>query len=150
MGPVLNPIIRHALTINRLGRGQRLHGRPGRLPASDDAHNLYPMGARLEGGGDAVVDLVVEALHRFVGAREVEALTRDGHLDGVGEVGVEDARVVAAGEDCLNLVRVWVGAGHCGFVVDDDVSCRCETEIEKERGCMYVRRAYLLVHIYIH
>ena len=72
------------------------------------------MRPRLEGGGDAVVDLVVEALHRCVITGEVEVLTGDGHADGVGEVGVEDSRVVTGGEYFFNLVGVRVRGGHCG------------------------------------
>jgi len=53
----------------------------------------------------------VEGLHGLVVGADVEILADDGDVDGVGEVGVEDAGDVAVGEHLFDLVGGWVG-GH--------------------------------------
>lgn len=44
-------------------------------------------------------------------AGDVEVYADDADVDVVGEIGVEDGGVVAAGEDFFDLVGCWVG-GH--------------------------------------
>lgn len=46
-------------------------------------------------------------------AGDVEVHADDADVDVVGEVGVEDGGVLAAGEDFFDLVGCWVG-GHVG------------------------------------
>ena len=45
-------------------------------------------------------------------AFNVEVLIHDTHIDGVGEVGVEDTWNVTIGEHLFNLVGIWIGRRH--------------------------------------
>lgn len=103
-----------------LGSGcrQRLHRRPGRLPAPDDAQHFHLERLDFERRGDVPVDLVVEALDGIVAAAEVEVLAaHDQNVDFLGEVAVEDVRVAAVREHFFDLVGGGVGGGHDGFLL---------------------------------
>ena len=97
------------LTVLRRRRDARLDRRPRRLPATNHTQDFRMDRVGLDELPQLGEDLVVEALDGAVMAREVEAVTDDGDVDGVGVVFVEDARDETVGEHFFDLIRGWIG-----------------------------------------
>ena len=81
---------------------------PSRFTTSNDTHNLKRICPIFESRDGALEETVVKVLYGVVATSEVEVLTNDDYIDGVAEVGVEDAWVAAVGEHFLNLIGIWV------------------------------------------
>ena len=81
---------------------------PSRFTTSNNTHNLKRICPIFEPRDGALKETVVKVLYGVVATSEVKVLTNDDHIDGVAEVGVEDAWVAAVGEHFLNLIGIWV------------------------------------------
>ena len=97
------------LTVLRRRRDAGLDRRPGRLAATNYTHDLRMDRVGLHQLPQLGEDLVVEALGGVVVAREMEVVTDDGDVDGVGVVFVEDARDETVGEHFFDLISGRVG-----------------------------------------
>ena len=81
---------------------------PSRFTTSNDTHNLKRICPIFESRDGALEETIVKVFYGVVATSEVKVLTNDDHIDGVAEVGVEDAWVAAVGEHFLNLIGIWV------------------------------------------
>ena len=85
------------------------------LPTSNDPTNLNLHSLRLNSSGNSLVYTIMEILDCLEIATDVEILTGDGDVNGVGEVGVEFFGLHSVEEHLFDLVGVWVGRWRHGL-----------------------------------
>ena len=76
--------------------------------------DLHPDSLDFQKVSDASIDALVEGLHGFMLASNLEVLANDDHIDGVSKVGVKYAGDVAVGEHFFDLECTGVESGHDG------------------------------------